>query len=73
MLRHSWNGPAFEAPSPKNETATPPLPSICAASPAPVTIENAAGDDAVGAEHADAEIGDVHRAALALAVAVCRP
>src|SRR6266849_2046940 len=28
-----------------------------------------AGDDAVGAEHADAEIGDVHRAALALAVA----
>ena len=28
-----------------------------------------AGDDAVGAEHADAEIGDVHRAALALAIA----
>src|SRR5439155_742350 len=28
-----------------------------------------AGDDTVGAEHADAEIGDVHRAALALAVA----
>src|SRR5258705_11141250 len=28
-----------------------------------------AGDDPVGAEHADTEIGDVHRAALALAVA----
>ncbi len=27
-------------------------------------------DDAVGAEHADLEIGDVHRAALALAGAV---
>ena len=39
MLRHSWNGPAFEAPSPKKETATRPLPSICAARPAPVTIE----------------------------------
>ena len=31
---------------------------------------DAAGDDAVGAEHADREVGDVHRAALALAVAV---
>src|SRR5581483_4603460 len=30
---------------------------------------DAAADDAVGAEHADAEIGDVHRAALAFAVA----
>src|SRR5690349_4678040 len=30
---------------------------------------DAAGDDAVGAEHADAEIGDVHRTAFALAVA----
>src|SRR5207244_8278582 len=27
------------------------------------------GDDAIGAEHADPEIGDVHRAAFALAVA----
>ena len=30
---------------------------------------NAAGDHAVGAEHADGEIGDVHRAALAAAIA----
>ena len=34
---------------------------------------NAARDDAVGAEHADAEIGDVHGAALALAVAGLPP
>ena len=33
IFRHSWNGPAFDAPSPKNDTATPPLPSICAARP----------------------------------------
>ena len=32
-----------------------------------------ARDDAVGAEHADAEIGDVHRAALALAIAGLPP
>src|SRR5205823_8011531 len=30
---------------------------------------NPSGDDAIGAEHADPEIGDVHRAAFALAVA----
>ena len=68
MLRHSWNGPAFDAPSPKNDTATPPLPSICAARPRAGDDRDAAGDDAVGAEHADREIGDVHRAALALAI-----
>ena len=36
-------------------------------------IEIPPGDDPVGAEHADAEIGDVHRAALALAVAGLPP
>ena len=34
---------------------------------------DAAGDDAVGAEHADAEIGDVHGSAFALAVAGLAP
>src|SRR3977135_888246 len=71
MLRHSWNGPAFDAPSPKNDTATPPLPSICAARPA--DARTPPRDYPVGSEHADAEIGDVHRPALALAVAGLPP
>ena len=69
MLRHSWNGPALEAPSPKKETATRPLPVHLRREPRAGDDRDAAGDDAVGAEHADAEIGDVHGAALALAVA----
>ena len=69
MLIDSWKGPAFEAPSPKKDTATRPLPSSWAARPAPVTIGNTTGDDAVSAQHTDAEISDVHGAAFAFAVA----
>ena len=35
MFSVSWNAPCFEAPSPKNESATWPLPAICAAQAAP--------------------------------------
>ena len=73
MFSASWNGPCSAAPSPKKHTRDAPFPSICAASAAPAAMRHAAADDAVGAEHAELEVGDVHRAALALAVAVARP
>ncbi len=59
--------PWLEAPSPEKATATLPLPSFLAASAAPTTSGGAAADDGVRAEHPLVEIGDVHRAALAVA------
>jgi len=69
MLSVSWNSPSPVAPSPKKHAATAPWSSSCAASAA-AGDRHAAGDDAVGAQHPDGEVGDVHRAALALAIAV---
>ena len=69
MLSDSWKVPSFEAPSPKKQTATWPLLRSLADSAAPVAIGDPGADDAVGAQDAQLRPGDVHGAALALAVA----
>ena len=73
MLRHSWNGPAFDAPSPKKDNRDASLAFHLRRKAGAGDDRNPTRDDPVGAEHPDAEIGDVHGAALALAVAGLPP
>src|SRR5262249_59529038 len=56
-------------PAPKDGAGAAPLPLHLSGKAGPGDDRDPAGDDPVGPEHADAEIGDVHRAALALAIA----
>ena len=69
MFAASWNEPSFDAPSPKNATATFFVFLNFCVNAAPTAIGEAAADDAVGAEHAEFHVADVHAAALAFAVA----
>ena len=59
--------PWLEPPSPVNDTATVPRAERLGGQRRADHQRRAAADDAVGAEHALVEIGDVHRAALAAA------
>ena len=68
MLAASWNAPMFVAASPKNATATWSVPRGTVAEPGADGDRHAGADDAVGAEHAEGEVVDVHRSALAAAV-----
>ena len=69
MFRHSWNGPGIRRAVAEKRHRDPALALHLRREPGAGDDRDPAGDDAVGAEHADAEIGDVHRAALALAIA----
>ena len=59
--------PWLEPPSPVNDTATLPVLERLRGQRGADHQRRPAADDAVGAEHALVEIGDVHRAALAAA------
>ena len=69
MLSASWKLPSFDAPSPKKQTTTRSVPlSFCGQRRAD-RDGHVAADDAGRAQVAVLHVGDVHRAALALAVA----
>ena len=68
MLAHSCRTPWLRAPSPKKQTLTWSVPRTGRERRAGRDA-HAAADDAVRAEDAGVDVGDVHRAALALAVA----
>ena len=59
--------PWLEAPSPKKQTPTPFVPLQLGRQRRAADERPAAADDAVGAHHADRQVGHVHRAALAVA------
>ena len=67
MLSVSANAPCLEAPSPKKQRTTWPCLRICAAQAAPAACGMPGRDDARGAEEAVGDVGQVHRAADALA------
>ena len=69
-LTASWKAPWLTAPSPKKATATRPWPSRLLESRGADRQRQAGADDRVGAEHALGRVGDVHRAALAVADAL---
>ena len=69
----SRNGPRLIAPSPKMQQTIFFSHLSLMACAAPAAIDDVCRDDAVRAEHADLEIGDVHRAALAAAIAAFTP
>ena len=68
-LTASWNAPSLAAPSPKKLTTTRSSPLHLVGQRGAGGDRDAAGDDAVGAEVAGGDVGDVHRAAAAAAVA----
>jgi len=65
--------PWLEPPSPTKAMATPPVFMVLAASGGAADQRRPAADDAIGAQHALGEVGDVHRAALAAAQAILLP
>ena len=69
MFMASKTVPWLQLPSPPKAMLTLPVAALRQARRADGQ-RRAAADDAVGAEHALGEVGDVHRAALALAEAV---
>ena len=69
MFAASWNEPSFDAPSPKNATATFFVFLNFCVNAAPIGDRRTAADDAVRAEHAELHVADVHAAAFAFAVA----
>ncbi len=62
--------PWFEPPSPTKAMATPPVLRVLGGQRGTADQRGPAAHDAVGAHHAVAEVGDVHRAALAAAEAI---
>ena len=68
-LSDSWKVPSLEAPSPKKQAVTSSRARDQRGQRRAGRDRQAGADDAVGAEDAEREIDDMHRAALALAVA----
>ena len=65
-----WKAPSLEAPSPKKSHRHAVAALQLGGQGRAGGQGHSRAHDAVGAQHADAEVGDVHRAALAVAVAV---
>jgi hypothetical protein len=70
MFMTSYQRPWAVAPSPKKQTVTSSLPSRFARQRRAGRDPHGAADDGVGAEIAVALVGDVHRPALAAAIAL---
>ena len=70
MFSASWKLPSFDAPSPKKQTTTRSVPLELLSQRRAHGHGQVAADDAGGAQVAVLHVRDVHRAALALAVAV---
>jgi hypothetical protein len=65
MLSVSWNSPSPVAPSPKKRGNTAAIFHLSGERRA-AGDRHTAGDDAVGAEHSDREVGDVREPPLPL-------